>query len=91
MNKHDLTKVISNETGLTQKDSNAFIDAMINAVTEALKKGEEVQLVGFGKWSVKNRAERKGINPQTQAEITIPAKKVPSFKCGKELKTAVAE
>ena len=74
---------------MTKKDATASVDAVFASIEEALKNGEKVQLIGFGNFEVRDRAARKGRNPQTGAEIEIPASKVPAFKPGKALKEAV--
>ncbi len=89
MNKSELIDAISDASGLTKADSGRALDGVLGAVTKALSDGDSVALVGFGTFSVKDRAERKGRNPQTGAEITIKAAKIPSFKAGKSLKDAV--
>jgi len=89
MNKADIIQTISKEVGITNKEANAAIDTFIDAVKKALKKGDHVSLVGFGSWEVKKRAKRKGVNPQTGAAITIPARKVVKFNPGKDLKDKV--
>ncbi len=89
MNKSELIDAISADSELTKADAAKALDGFLNAVTSELSKGENVALVGFGTFSVKDRAERKGRNPQTGAEITIKAAKIPSFKAGKGLKDAV--
>jgi len=89
MNKSELIDAIAAESELTKADAGKALDGFLNAVTSELAKGENVALVGFGTFSVKNRAERKGRNPQTGEEITIKAAKIPSFKAGKGLKDAV--
>lgn len=89
MNKSELIDQIADAADLTKADAGRALDATLEAVTGALQKGESVALVGFGTFSVKDRAERKGRNPKTGAEITISAAKVPGFKAGKALKEAV--
>ncbi len=89
MNKSELIDAMADASGLTKADSGRALDGFLSAVTDALTSGESVALVGFGTFSVKERAERKGRNPQTGAEITIKAAKIPSFKAGKTLKDAV--
>lgn len=89
MNKAELVAEVAAKSGLTKKDAEKALAAVIDSITGALKKGDKVQLVGFGTFDVKKRAARKGRNPQTKKEITIPASKVPSFKAGKALKDAV--
>ena len=89
MNKAELIAKISEESKLTKKAAETALDAFVTSVEEALKNGEKVQLVGFGTFEVRERAARKGINPQTKAEIKIPASKAPVFKAGKALKELV--
>ena len=88
-NKQDLIAEVAAKTGLTKKDSEKAVNAFGEVVTEFLAKGEKVQLIGFGNFEVRERAERKGRNPQTGKEMTIAASKVPAFKAGKALKDAV--
>ena len=89
MNKSELIAAIAAKTGDTKKDAEATLNAFIDVVTEALVKGDKVQLVGFGTFEVRKRAARKGRNPQTKEEIKIPASKAPVFKAGKALKELV--
>ena len=89
MNKGELIAKIAEESKLTKKAAEAALDAFTASVTEALKAGERVQLVGFGTFEVRHRAARKGRYPQTTAEIKIPASKAPVFKAGKALKETV--
>ena len=89
MNKTELVSAIAENAGLTKKDSEKVLKAFVEVVTEELKKGEKVQLVGFGTFEVSERPEREGINPQTKEVITIAASKAPKFKAGKALKDAV--
>lgn len=89
MNKADLINVIASESGLSKADSKKALDAFVAAVSNALKQGDKVALVGFGTFSVAERGERTGINPSTKATITIPAKKVAKFKAGAELADAI--
>ena len=89
MNKNELITKIAAETGLSKKDSEKALSATLNAITDALKAGDKVQLVGFGTFEVRERPARTGRNPQTNATIEIPASKVPAFKAGAALKTAV--
>ncbi|WP_225047286.1 MULTISPECIES: HU family DNA-binding protein [Lacticaseibacillus] len=88
-NKAELIESVSGTTGLTKKDATAAVDAVFSSIQDALAKGDKVQLIGFGNFEVRERAARKGRNPQTGAEIEIPASKVPAFKPGKALKDAV--
>ena len=89
MNKAELVAAIAAKTGETKKAAEASVNAFVDVVTGALKKGEKVQLVGFGSFEVIKRAARKGRNPQTKEEIRIPASKAPKFKAGKALKDVV--
>lgn len=89
MNKSELTAMVAEKAGLTKKDADKAVNAFIDSVTEGLVNGEKVVLVGFGSFETKQRAARKGKNPQTGAEINIPASTVPSFKAGRGLKDAV--
>ncbi len=89
MNKADLVEKVASAV-CTKKEAAAAVDAVFDAITEALKKGEDVRLVGFGTFSVRRRAARKGRNPRTGATLNIPAKNVPVFRPGKGLKDAVA-
>lgn len=91
MTKTELISAVSKKTEMTKKDSEKFISAFVEVVTETLEKGEKVQLVGFGTFEVRERAERTGVNPQTHKKITIAATKVPAFKAGASLKEAVAK
>lgn len=88
MNKTDLINLIASKSGLTKKDSESALNAFTASVEETLSTGEKITLVGFGTFEVKQRAERKGRNPQTKEEILIPAAKAPVFKAGKSLKEA---
>ena len=89
MNKSDLVAAMAAKTGDTKKCAEEALNAFVNVVTEALVKGDKVQLVGFGSFEVRKRAARKGRNPQTKEEIKIPASKAPVFKAGKALKDLV--
>lgn len=89
MNKTELIGSISDKSGLTKKDAEKALSALIDSIQEALVQGDKVQLIGFGTFEVKERAERKGRNPQTNKEITIPASKSPTFKAGKGLKDSI--
>ena len=91
MNKTELIAVAAEKTGMSKKDTEAVVTAAIDAIVAALKEDEKVQLVGFGAFEIKARAERIGRNPRTKEEIKIPASKVPVFKPGKALKDAVAK
>ncbi len=89
MNKSDLVAAISAKTGDTKKSAEETLNAFIEVVSDALVKGDKIQLVGFGSFEVRKRAARKGRNPQTREEIKIPASKAPVFKAGKALKDLV--
>ncbi|HEY8541778.1 MAG: DNA-binding protein HU [Pseudothermotoga sp.] len=89
MNKKELVDKVTKKAGLKKKDVKKVVDMVFESVTDALAKGEKVQLVGFGSFEVRKAASRKGVNPQTKKPITIPARKVPKFKPGKALKEKV--
>ena len=88
-NKAELVDLVAKKTQLTKKDVSATVEALFETIQEALKAGEKVQVIGFGNFEVRERAARKGRNPQTGKEIKIKASKVPAFKAGKALKDAV--
>ncbi|WP_077531513.1 nucleoid-associated protein HU-beta [Vreelandella utahensis] len=89
MNKSELIDAIADSADISKAAAGRALDAMVDSITGSLKKGDPVTLVGFGTFSVKERAARTGRNPQTGEEIKIAASKVPSFKAGKALKDAV--
>jgi DNA-binding protein HU-beta len=89
MNKAELIAAVAAKTGDTKKSVEVALNAILSSITDSLKKGEKVQLVGFGSFEVRKRAARKGRNPQTGEEIKIPAAKAPVFKAGKALKDKV--
>ncbi len=89
MNKTELVAAMADKAGLSKKDSEAALKAFIDVVAEELKKGEKIQLVGFGTFEVTKRAAREGRNPQTGATMKIKATKAPKFKAGKALKDAL--
>ena len=89
MNKGELVEQVSNWAGLTKKASREAVDAMASVITDTLARGEKVTLVGFGTFKVMQRKARTGRNPQTGQSIQIPAKKVPRFRPGKDLKDRV--
>ena len=91
MNKAELINAAAEKAGLSKKDTEAAVNAAIEVITAALADAEKVQLVGFGAFEVKARAERIGRNPKTKESIKIPASKVPVFKPGKALKDAIAK
>lgn len=89
MTKTDLISAVAEKTGVTKKDAGAVLDALIDEIIGAVKKGDRVQLVGFGTFELRERAARTGLNPQTKEQIEIPASKAPAFKAGKAFKDAV--
>lgn len=89
MNKTELVNAVAEAAELTKKDAGKAVDAVFEAITGALAKGDKVSLIGFGNFEVRERAARKGRNPQTGEEINIAASKAPAFKAGKGLKDAV--
>lgn len=91
MNKTELIAEVANKAGLSRKDAEKALGAVVETITEAVVKGDKVQLVGFGSFETKQREVRTGRNPKTKETIEIPATRVPVFKAGKALKDAVAE
>ena len=91
MSKTDLVGAVAAKTETSKKDAEKAVNATLEAITQALANGDKVQLIGFGTFEVKERAERIGRNPQTKQEIIIPASKLPSFKACKALKDAVSK
>ena len=89
MNKTELVAAIAEKAELSKKDSEKALKAFIDVVTDELKAGEKIQLVGFGTFEVAERAAREGINPSTKQPMSIPASKAPKFKAGRGLKDAV--
>ena len=89
MTKVELIASVAAEAGMSKKDAEKAVTAVVDAITEALKNGERVALVGFGTFEVRERPERQGRNPQTKEPMTIAASKLPAFKAGKALKDAV--
>ena len=89
MNKTELVQAMAEQADMSKKDAEQALKAFCDVVTDELKKGEKIQLVGFGTFEVSERAERKGRNPQTGKETIIPASKSPKFKAGKALKDAI--
>ncbi|SHJ80191.1 DNA-binding protein HU-beta [Hathewaya proteolytica DSM 3090] len=89
MNKAELITIMSEKANLTKKDTEAALKAFIEAVEETLEKNEKVQLIGFGTFETRQRAEREGRNPKTKETIKIPASTAPVFKAGKEFKERV--
>ena len=91
MNKTELITAVAEKTGLTKKDAEKAVKAFTDVVTEALVKGDKVQIVGFGTFEVSERAAREGRNPRSGETMTIAASKMPKFKAGKALKDVVNE
>ena len=89
MNKNDLVSKVSDDTGLSKSDSAKAVDSVIETITSELKNGGDVRLVGFGTFLVSKRKATTGRNPQTGAEIQIPAANVPKFRAGKSLKESL--
>ena len=89
MNKTELIAAIADKAGIAKNDADKALPAFIETVTDEHKAGGKVQLVGFATFEVKERAERTGINPQTKAQIKIPASKAPVFKAGNTFKSAI--
>ena len=89
MNKNDLVTAVASSTGLSRSDAAKAVDGVFDAITGALKGGDEVRLVGFGTFSVAARAASEGRNPRTGEKIAIPASKQPKFKAGKGLRDSI--
>lgn len=89
MTKVDLIDVVAEKVGQTKKLTAQIIDQTLSSIIDALEKGEKVQLIGFGSFEVRKRAARKGVNPRTRKPLNIPAKSVPVFRAGKDLREAV--
>ena len=89
MNKTELIAAVAEKTGLSKKDADKAVNAVIDSIVETVANEETVQIVGFGTFEVRNRSERKGRDPRTNETITIPASKVPAFKVGKAFKVAI--
>lgn len=89
MNKAELIEQVASQTGLAKRTCGKAVDALFSAISDCLARGEKVTLVGFGTFRVRSRKARRGVNPQTRESINIPAKKVPKFGPGKNLKNKV--
>lgn len=89
MNKTELVEAVAKSADISKADANKAVDAVVESVTKALKKGDKVTLIGFGTFEVRERAARTGRNPRTGEEIKIKATKIPAFKAGKKLKDSV--
>ena len=89
MNRSELVTAVAEKTGITKKDIDTVVAAIIETITDALKQGDKVAFMGFGTFEVRERPERQGRNPATNEAVTIPASKAPAFKAGKALKDTV--
>lgn len=89
MNRSELSKEIAVKLGVSQKEALKYIDLITTSITDAMEKGERVEIRGFGSFMVKKYEKREGVNPKNGTKITIPAKKLPSFKAGKDLKAKI--
>lgn len=90
MNKSQLVEAIAADSGLSKADSARAVDSLLDTVTKTLKKGDEVSITGFGKFSVVKRAARSGVNPRTGEKVKIKASKAPKFSAGASLKQAIS-
>ena len=91
MNKTELIAAVAEKAGMSKKDADTAVNAMIDTVVNTVANEEKVQIVGFGTFEIRNRSERQGRDPRTNSPITIPASKVPAFKAGKAFKDAAAK
>lgn len=89
MNKTDLVQTVAQRTGVTKKEVAQVVETVFDVIQESLSQGDKVQLVGFGNFEIRQRAARKGRNPQTGEEIEIAASKIPAFKAGKSLREGI--
>ena len=89
MTRTELVANVAEKSGITKKQADVVLNSLFESIKQALVEGDKVQIIGFGTFEIRNRAARKGRNPQTNEEIDIPASKLPSFKAGKALKEAV--
>jgi DNA-binding protein HU-beta len=89
-NKADIVDAVAEKAGMTKKDAGAAVEAVLDTITTALKNKDKVQITGFGTFETRARGERKARNPQTGAEVVVPASNAPAFKAGKALKDAVS-
>ncbi|HDR7494002.1 HU family DNA-binding protein [Bacillus cereus] len=89
MNKTELIQKVASETGLKRPQASLAVDTVLESIQQALQNGDNVQLIGFGTFEVRERAAREGRNPNTGESLIIPAKKAPAFKAGKQLKEAI--
>ncbi|MCY1713168.1 HU family DNA-binding protein [Caproiciproducens galactitolivorans] len=91
MNKTELIAAVAEKAGMSKKDADNAVNAMIDTIVNAVAEDEKVQIVGFGTFEVRSRSERQGRDPRTNSPITIPASRVPAFKAGKAFKEATAK
>lgn len=91
MNKTELIAAVAEKVGMSKKDADAAVNAVIDTIVAEVAKEEKVQIVGFGTFEVRSRSERQGRDPRTNSPITIPASKVPAFKAGKAFKDAMTK
>lgn len=89
MTKAELVEEVANSSDLTKKDAEVIVQTVLDSIVESLKNGEKIELRGFGSFRVRNRSSRQGRNPKTGSTVKVPAKKVPYFKPGKELKELI--
>ncbi len=89
MTKAELVEEVANSSDLTKKDAEVIVQTVLDSIVESLKNGEKIELRGFGSFRVSNRSSRQGRNPKTGSTVKVPAKKVPYFKPGKELKELI--
>jgi len=89
MTKAELVEAVSQVSDLTRKHSEVIVDAVFSSIMDALQRGDKIELRGFGSFRIRNRASRRGRNPKTGAKVAVPAKSVPHFKAGKELRELI--
>jgi len=90
MNKTELIAAVAEKTGLSKKDADNAVNALLDTIISSVAKDEKVQIVGFGTFELRSRSERQGRDPRTNSPITIPASRVPAFKAGKAFKDSTA-
>ena len=92
MTKQEFVDTVANRSGLSRRDAAKAVDAVLDSITDALKRGQDVAFTGFGKFTTQRRAERQGVNPRNPSQkVTIPAARVPKFSAGSSLKQAVKQ
>jgi len=89
MTKAELVEEVANQSELTKKDAEVIVQTVLDSITESLQRGEKIELRGFGSFRIRKRSSRQGRNPKTGSAVSVPAKKVPYFKPGKEIKDLV--